>query len=80
MPRHRFSPDPITGRCSGGWYNSRGTWISCGSTQVSSVLHDDPASDFRQLHDHGGGDCMCFEREDGPSYQEAMTAYINSHS
>lgn len=32
----------------------------CGSRQ-SSVLHFD--EDQRMEHDHGGGDCMCFEGE-----------------
>ena len=29
-----------------------------------SVLHYDEEADFRELHDHGGGDCMCFEGRD----------------
>ena len=33
----------------------------CGATQ-SSVLHFD--MDERTAHDHGGGDCMCFENQD----------------
>ena len=72
---HTYEPDD-DGRCQSGWYNGRGEWIKCGSRQRSSVLHDDPESDFRQMHDHGGGDCMCFEDENGPSYYEAMQAYI----
>ena len=73
---HTFEPDPQTGKCTSGWRNDTGEWVACGSRQRSSVLHDDPESDFRQLHDHGGGDCMCFENEDGPSYYEAMENYV----
>lgn len=29
-----------------------------------SVLHIDKDADFRSRHDHGGGDCMCFEGQD----------------
>jgi hypothetical protein len=76
MNRHTYDPDS-TGRCTNGWYNNSGRWIKCNSAQAASVLHDDPAADFRQAHDHGGGDCMCFESEDGPSYSEAMAAYVN---
>lgn len=64
---HTF--DPVKGRCT-----------ICGSTQRSSVLHDDPESDFRMMHNHGGRDCMCFEDEDGPSYYEAMKAYVAGRS
>lgn len=76
---HTFRPDK-TGRCMNGWYNGRGEWIECRSTQRSSVLHDDAESEFRQMHDHGGGDCMCFESEDGPSFYEAMDAYVKGRS
>lgn len=72
---HTYDPNP-EGRCQGGWYNGRGEWIRCGSTQQSSVLHDDPESEFRQMHDHGGGDCMCFEDPDGPAYSDAMRAFV----
>jgi hypothetical protein len=72
---HTYRPDS-EGRCTSGWYNYRGDYIPCRSTQRSSVLHDDPESDFRQMHDHDGGDCMCFEAEDGPSYHEAMKMYV----
>jgi hypothetical protein len=72
---HIYDPDD-TGKCQSGWYNDRGEWVSCGSRQKSSTLHDDLEADFRQKHDHGGGDCMCFEDPDGPSYFDAMTAYV----
>lgn len=72
---HTYEPDE-EGRCKSGWYNIRNEWITCRSRQRSSVLHDDPESDFRQLHDHGGGDCMCFEDADGPSWSDALAAYI----
>lgn len=71
---HEYDPDE-TGRCTSGWYNDSGEWIKCGSSQRSSVLHDDPEAEFRERHWHGGGDCMCFENDDGPSYYEAMEAY-----
>jgi len=59
---HTYDPDE-EGRCQGGWY-SGSRWVPCGSTQRSSVLHDDPEADFRQRHWHGGGDCMCFEGDE----------------
>jgi len=71
---HTYEPD-ADGRCISGWVNDAGQWVKCRSTQRSSVLHDDPDAEFRQMHDHGGGDCMCFEDERGPSYYEAMDAY-----
>jgi len=70
---HTYEPD-ANGRCTSGWANDAGQWVPCRSTQRSSTLHDDPDADFRERHDHGGGDCMCFENEDGPSYYEAMEA------
>lgn len=57
---HTFEPD-ASGRCQGGWPNARGVWVECGSTQRSSVLHDDEEAYERAKHWHGGGDCMCFE-------------------
>lgn len=73
---HTFDPGE-DGKCQGGWFNQHGKWIPCGSSQRSSVLHDDPESDFRQKHDHGGGDCMCFEdRPDG--FYGAMKEYVRS--
>ena len=66
---HTFEPD-ADGRCQGGWVASNGDWHECRSTQRSSVLHDDPEAAFRERHWHGGGDCMCFEADDGPSYEE----------
>lgn len=74
---HTYEPD-ASGRCQSGWYNDRGQWVPCGSSQRSSVLHDDPESAFRQMHDHGGGDCMCFEDDSGPSYYEALDAYVGA--
>jgi hypothetical protein len=72
---HEYEPDE-NGRCTNGWYNARDEWIECRSTQRSSVMHDDPEAEFRSMHDHNGGDCMCFEMDDGPSYYEAMRAYV----
>lgn len=72
---HTFDPDE-TGRCQASWTNDNGRTIRCTSTQRSSVLHDDPESDFREMHSHGGGDCMCFEDENGPSWHEAMRAFV----
>lgn len=72
---HTFDPGP-DGRCRGGWTNDEGRWISCTSRQRSSVLHDDPESEFRQMHDHGGGDCMCFEDDDRGGYYGAMRRYV----
>jgi hypothetical protein len=57
---HTYEPD-AEGRCTSGWYNDRGRWIACSSRQAESTLHDDADADFREAHDHGGGDCMCFE-------------------
>lgn len=74
---HTYQPDD-KGRCRSGWYNDEGKWINCRSTQRSSVLHDDPEAEFRQMHDHSGGDCMCFEMDDGPSFYEAMDEYVKS--
>lgn len=75
MAIHTFNPDS-TGRCKGGWTNDKYKWIECGSTQSYSVLHDDPEAAFRELHSHGGGDCMCFEDENGPSYSEALAKFM----
>jgi hypothetical protein len=72
---HTYRPD-AEGRCQGGWVSERsGEWVPCGSRQRSSVLHDDPEAAFREQHDHGGGDCMCFEDDNGPTFYEAMEAY-----
>lgn len=71
---HTYQPDS-DGRCTSGWTNDSGRWAPCGSTQRSSVLHDDAEAEFRQMHDHGGGDCMCFEDEDGPDFYQAMNEY-----
>jgi len=51
----------------------------CGSSQGSSVLHIDAEADFRQLHNHGGGDCMCFEDPNGPSWSEALAEFKRSN-
>ena len=75
--RHTYEPNG-TGHCQWAWTDSSGRDRVCNSTQRSSVMHDDPEADFRQAHDHGGGDCMCFESEDGPSYYDAMADYVNS--
>jgi|WetSurMetagenome_2_1015567.scaffolds.fasta_scaffold24150_2 hypothetical protein len=73
---HTFDPGP-DGRCRVMMYRS-GTYERytetgivhepipprmCGSTQRSSVFHDDEEAYFREQHWHGGGDCMCFENE-----------------
>jgi len=76
---HTYLPD-AEGRCTSGWYNDRLEWVACRSTQRSSVLHDDPEAAFRQLHHHDGGDCMCFEDESGPTYHQAMAAYVEEHT
>ena len=34
-------------------------------------------SEFRSGHGHGGFDCMCFEDDAGPSFFEAMGAYVS---
>lgn len=73
---HTYEPDE-SGRCTSGWSNDDGKWVQCLSTQRSSVLHDDLEAEFREMHDHGGGDCMCFEMDDGPSYHEAMRRYAH---
>jgi hypothetical protein len=70
---HTFEPG-ADGKCLG-LIRRNGRGIPCNSSQRSSVLHDDPEADFRQRHYHGGGDCMCFEDEDGPSFYDAMRQY-----
>jgi hypothetical protein len=74
---HRYEPDE-NGKCTSGWFAGEwGTrWVACNSTQRSSTLHDDPSSDFRERHDHNGGDCMCFEAEDCIGYYGHMDNYI----
>lgn len=74
--RHTYQPGE-TGMCEWEWWSSDGELRLCRSTQRSSVMHDDPESDFREMHDHGGGDCMCFESEWGPSYREALARYVS---
>lgn len=71
---HTYEPDD-TGRCMYPWTDSRGQRRVCGSRQQSSVLHDDPAADFREQHWHSGGDCMCFEGVEG-GYYGAMARYV----
>lgn len=64
--RHTYDPGPQGefGRpCQWRWTDSSGNDRICGSTQRSSVMHDDPEADLRQRHYHGGGDCMCFEND-----------------
>ena len=70
---HTYEPGS-DGKCQGGWRNDHNEWIVCGSSQRSSVLHDDPEAAFRQVHDHGGGDCMCFEDDDDGSRRRAAIA------
>jgi hypothetical protein len=72
--RHDFDPD-LNGRCQFTMPNG----FVCGSTQSYSVLHINAEADFRQLHNHGGGDCMCFENEDGPSWSEALAKFKESY-
>lgn len=60
---HTYDPDE-TGRCQARLIRHGREASVCGSTQRSSVLHDDEDAWFRQQHDHGGGDCMCFEGQD----------------
>lgn len=76
---HTYEPD-ANGRCQWLWWDSSGYARTCNSTQRSSVMHDDPETEFRERHWHGGGDCMCFESEDGPSYYEAMRNYVEARS
>ena len=76
---HTYQPDD-NGRCQWPWVNSAGQPRKCNSTQRSSVMHDDLEAEFRSRHWHGGGDCMCFESEDGPSYYEAMRNYVEARS
>lgn len=59
---HEFDPGP-DGRCRGYLIRHGVQGAVCGSTQSYSVLHYDEEADFRERHDHGGGDCMCFEGE-----------------
>lgn len=74
---HTYDPDPSTRKCQSGWLNDDGKWIECQSTQRSSTLHDDPEAEFRQMHDHGGGDCMCFE-DDPRGYHGAMADFVRA--
>jgi hypothetical protein len=74
---HTFDPGP-DGRCQARLIRHGALGAVCGSSQRSSVMHDDAEADFRMRHNHGGGDCMCFENEDGPSYYEAMKAYVEA--
>lgn len=76
LTRHTYQPDD-SGRCQFAWTDSSNQPHICNSSQQASILHDDPAADFREKHWHGGGDCMCFENPNGPSYQEAMDDYVN---
>lgn len=62
---HTFDPGP-DGRCQAYLIRHGAQGNVCGSTQRSSVFHDDPDAAFREAHWHGGGDCMCFEFE--PEY------------
>jgi hypothetical protein len=60
---HTFNPGP-DGRCVEHLIRHGAQGVVCGSTQRSSVFHDDPDAAFREAHWHGGGDCMCFEFQD----------------
>lgn len=57
---HTYEPD-AAGRCQARLIRHGVEGNTCGSTQRSSVLHDDEEADHRERHYHGGGDCMCFE-------------------
>lgn len=63
---HTFDPGE-DGRCRGYLIRHGAQGNVCGSTQRSSVFHDDPEAAHREAHWHGGGDCMCFEFE--PEYE-----------
>lgn len=71
---HTYAPD-AEGRCTSGWYNGRDVWVECRSTQRSSMLHDDAEAEFREMHDHAGRDCMCFET-DPRGFYGAMDDYV----
>ena len=60
---HEFDPGP-DGRCRAHLIRRGAQGAVCGSTQRSSVFHDDPGAAHREAHWHGGGDCMCFEGDD----------------
>jgi hypothetical protein len=70
--KHEYHPD-LKGRCTSGWYNDQGRFIHCISDQKASVLHItfegcwrgccNSQADHNERHDHGGGDCMCFEMD-----------------
>ena len=76
-PVHEFCAGP-DGKCLSGWQNKHGQWVTCGLERWS-VLHNDLESEFREMHWHGGGDCMCFEDDLGPSYHEAMEEYVRTN-
>lgn len=72
---HDYKPASATdARCTSGWYNDAGDYIKCTSDQRASVLHRTyegcyrgccaSEADHNERHNHGGGDCMCFELED----------------
>lgn len=48
------------GRCTEIMYRRDGTEYQCNADKWS-VLHNDEDAYYREQHDHGGGDCMCFE-------------------
>lgn len=48
------------GRCTEILYRRDGSEYQCNADKWS-VLHEDEDAYRREMHDHGGGDCMCFE-------------------
>lgn len=63
IARHVYEPDS-EGRCRSGWFNDRGQYVACRSSQASSALHYDEEAERREAHWHDGGDCMCFDMQD----------------
>lgn len=67
---HEFNPGP-DGRCTEHLVRHGVQGVVCGSTQQFSYFHIDTRPCWRgccgsqqehsERHDHGGGDCMCFE-------------------
>jgi hypothetical protein len=70
---HEYDPDQ-SGRCQAMLIRHGAVSNRCNSTQRSSVMHANndgcyrgccaSEEDHRERHNHGGGDCMCFEWED----------------
>jgi hypothetical protein len=75
---YKHDPEMVDGRCVWPWVDKSGADRVCNSTQRSSVMHYDAEAEFRQMHDHGGGDCMCFES--GPeTYYDAMARFAKEY-